>query len=130
VATQTKVELIDDLTGDKADETVLFGIDGREFEIDLSRDHAVELRDNLARYLAKARKVGKLTAVSSTSKRTASGQRQSREQTTAIRKWARANGHNISDRKHSAPCGALPVSWVRLGGGCGHVCCDCGRCGS
>ena len=29
MATQTKVELIDDLTGDKADETVLFGIDGR-----------------------------------------------------------------------------------------------------
>jgi Lsr2 len=98
VATQTKVELIDDLTGDKADETVLFGIDGREFEIDLSRDHAGELRDNLARYLAKARRVGKLTAVSTTSKRTSSGQRQSREQTASIREWARANGHNISDR--------------------------------
>jgi nucleoid-associated protein Lsr2 len=98
MATQTKVELIDDLTGDKADETVLFGIDGREFEIDLSRDHAGELRDNLARYLAKARKVGKLTAASNTSKRTSGGQRQSREQTTAIREWARANEHNISDR--------------------------------
>lgn len=98
MATQTKVELIDDLTGDKADETVVFGIDGREFEIDLSRDHAGELRDNLARYLAKARKVGKRTAVSNTSRRTASGHQQSREQTTAIREWARANGHNISDR--------------------------------
>jgi hypothetical protein len=32
--------------------------------------------------------------------------------------------------KHSASCGALPVSRVGLGGGCGHVCCDCGRCGS
>ena len=98
MATQTKVELIDDLTGDKADETVLFGIDGREFEIDLTRDHAGELRDNLARYLAKARKVGKRTIVSTRSKHAASGQRQSREQTAAIREWARANGHNISDR--------------------------------
>jgi hypothetical protein len=98
VATQTKVELIDDLTGDKADETVLFGIDGREFEIDLSRDHAGELRDNLARYLAKARKVGKFTAVSPTAKRPPNGQRQSREQTAAIREWARANGQKISDR--------------------------------
>jgi hypothetical protein len=98
VATQTKVELIDDLTGDKADETVLFGIDGRDFEIDLSRDHAGELRDNLARYLAKARKVGKLAAFSTPSKRMASGQRQSREQTAAIREWARANGHKVSDR--------------------------------
>lgn len=98
MAAQTKVELIDDLTGGKADETVLFGIDGREFEIDLSRDHAGELRDNLARYLTKARKVSKLTTVSTTSKRTSSGQRQSREQTAAIREWARANGHNIGDR--------------------------------
>jgi hypothetical protein len=107
VATQTKVELIDDLTGDKADETVIFGLDGREFEIDLSRDHAGELRDNLARYLAKARKVGKLTAVSTTSKRTASGQRQSREQTAAIREWARANGHNVSDR------GRIPLQMAK-----------------
>ena len=98
MATQTKVELIDDLTGGKADETVLFGIDGREFEIDLSADNAGELRDNLARYLAKARKVGKLTAVSNASKRRSTGQQQSREQTAAIREWARVNGHNISDR--------------------------------
>jgi hypothetical protein len=32
--------------------------------------------------------------------------------------------------KYSAPCGALPVSRVGLGGGCGYVCCDCGCCGS
>jgi nucleoid-associated protein Lsr2 len=42
--------------------------------------------------------VGKLAAVSTPSKRTSSGQRQSREQTAAIREWARANGHNVSDR--------------------------------
>ena len=35
-----------------------------------------------------------------------------------------------TQRKHSGPCGALPVSRVCLGRGCGHVCCDCGRCGS
>jgi hypothetical protein len=73
----------------------------------LTRDHAGELRDNLARYLAQARKVGKLTAASTTSKRTSGGQRQSREQTTAIRKWARANGHNISGR------GRIPLEVAR-----------------
>ena len=107
MATQTKVELIDDLTGDKADETVLFGIDSREFEIDMTRDHAGELRDNLARYLAKARKVGKLTAASTPSNRTTSGQRQNREQTAAIREWARTNGHNVSDR------GRIPLEVVK-----------------
>ena len=98
MAQVTTVELVDDLTGGKADETVLFGIDGREFEIDLSLDNAGELRDNLARYLAKARKVGKLTAASNS--RRSSGTRASvdREQSRAIREWARAQGISVSDR--------------------------------
>jgi hypothetical protein len=36
VAQVTKVELIDDLSGDKADETVTFSLDGVVFDIDLS----------------------------------------------------------------------------------------------
>jgi nucleoid-associated protein Lsr2 len=99
MATQTKVELIDDLTGGKADETVMFAIDGREYEIDLSLDNAGELRDNMARYLAKARK---LTAVPTSRARSNGngGNRASvdREQLRAIREWARQHGHNVSDR--------------------------------
>ncbi len=43
-----EVRLIDDLDGESADETVEFGIDGKNYEIDLSKDNAGKLRDALA----------------------------------------------------------------------------------
>jgi hypothetical protein len=44
-----KVEttLVDDMTGDAADETVSFSLDGIEYEIDLSENNAGVLRDIL-----------------------------------------------------------------------------------
>ena len=38
---------IDDLDGSAAEGTVLFGLDGTEYEIDLNTRHAQELRDAL-----------------------------------------------------------------------------------
>ena len=49
---------IDDLDGSAAEGTVLFGLDGTEFEIDLNTRHAQDLRDALARYVDAARRVG------------------------------------------------------------------------
>ena len=40
--------LVDDLDGETADETVEFGIDGKSYEIDLSKDNVGRLRDALA----------------------------------------------------------------------------------
>src|SRR5262249_62166488 len=51
------VTLVDGLDEAKAaDETVSFGLDGREYEIDLSRAHAGELRKMASRYIAAARR--------------------------------------------------------------------------
>ena len=99
MATQTKVELIDDLTGDKADETVTFGLDGAVLEIDLSSNNAGVLRDILGDYVKAGRKAG-ATATSNGNgrRRVTTGQRPNREQTAAIREWARKSGHNVSDR--------------------------------
>jgi hypothetical protein len=49
--------LVDDLTGSAAVETVRFGFSGPEYEIDLSADHAADLRSALAPFVAKARRV-------------------------------------------------------------------------
>ena len=49
---------IDDLDGSAAEGTIRFGLDGVEYEIDLSAEHSQELRDALARYLGAARRVG------------------------------------------------------------------------
>src|SRR5215469_7129781 len=51
------VTLVDDLDDAKAaDETVSFGLDGRDYEIDLSKAHAGELRKMASRYIAAARR--------------------------------------------------------------------------
>lgn len=95
-------ELIDDLDGSAADETVTFGIDGKAYELDLSSYNAGDLRDNLAKYMAKARSLGRFNigaAIPTTRSRGAgSSVRQSREQTQAVRTWARQRGYDISDR--------------------------------
>ena len=49
---------IDDLDGSAAEGTIRFGLDGAEYEIDLSAGHVKELRDALARYVDAARRVG------------------------------------------------------------------------
>jgi hypothetical protein len=102
MAQVTTITLTDDMTGDPADETVTFGLDGSEYVIDLSANNAGILRDILGDYVTHGRKVGKLTAVPSSRARSngSSGNRTSvdREQLRAIREWARQHGHNVSDR--------------------------------
>jgi hypothetical protein len=52
------VELVDDLDGGEADQTVGFRFDGIAYEIDLSDAHADELRATLAPFVAAAHRVG------------------------------------------------------------------------
>jgi len=53
------VKLVDDMDGGDADETVAFGLDGRSYEIELSKRNASALRKVLAPYLDKARLAGR-----------------------------------------------------------------------
>jgi hypothetical protein len=90
------VQLIDDLDGAEAQETVAFSLDGTRYEIDLSADNAARLRDALAVYIANARRATRFNGTP-TPGRTRS-HRADREQTAAIREWARNNGHRIGDK--------------------------------
>ena len=103
MAQQVNVKFVDDLDGSDAAGTVLFAIDGRAYEIDLSEDNAARLRESLASFVAAARKGGGAAAAGRrTPKMTASSGRRpqplDREQTAAIRAWARQNGHQVSER--------------------------------
>ena len=89
------VQLIDDLDGVEAEETVSFALDGTRYEIDLSAENAAKLRDSLAVYVASARRSQRYGANGQVRGRT---HRADREQTAAIRDWARANGHRIGDK--------------------------------
>jgi nucleoid-associated protein Lsr2 len=92
-----EVRLIDDLDGESADETIEFGIDGKNYEIDLSNANAAMLRDALAAYVAAARRSGGRRRGGSgggAARRPAID----REQNQAIREWARKRGMKVSDR--------------------------------
>lgn len=103
MAQKVTVTLVDDLDGGTAEETVEFGIDGVSYEIDLSADNAVSLRDALAGFVAHARKAGGGRRRGGGQQRRSSGSSSGRaavdrEQNQAIREWARKNGMNVSDR--------------------------------
>jgi hypothetical protein len=93
-----EVRLIDDLDGEAADETIEFGIDGKNYEIDLSAANAGKLREALASFVAAARRSGGRRGRSGAA--TAPARRPSidREQNQAIREWARKRGMKVSDR--------------------------------
>lgn len=93
------VELVDDLDDGPADETVSFGIDGNYYDIDLSAKNAAKLRDALAAYVAHGRRGSRSTARSAPSgRRSGRGSRTDREQTQAMREWARANGFKVGEK--------------------------------
>ena len=103
MAQQVNVKFVDDLDGSVATGTVSFALDGRAYEIDLSEGNAARLRESLASFVAAARKSGGSAAAGRRAPKmtTSSGRRPQpldREQTAAIRAWARQNGHQVSER--------------------------------
>lgn len=90
MAQRVKILLTDDMDGTEADETVRFGLDGGQYEIDLSSQNAAILRDTIRPYVGKARRVRK-------SAPRAAGASRSPE-TKKIRAWAKENGYEVSDR--------------------------------
>jgi hypothetical protein len=100
MAQKTIVQLIDDLDQGAAEETVSFGLDGTNYEIDLSAKNAAKLRDALASYVANARRAGRGSGrpPGGGSPRRGRAARGDREQTQAIREWARKNGHKVGEK--------------------------------
>jgi hypothetical protein len=96
MAKKVTVTLVDDFDGEAAaDETVEFGLDGVTYEIDLSSKNAKKLRDDLKLWVEKGRRVGGRRRGRGGGRGRASIDR---EQSAAIREWARRNGHNVSTR--------------------------------
>ncbi|HEX5143231.1 MAG TPA: Lsr2 family protein [Mycobacterium sp.] len=98
MAKKVTVTLVDDFDGEgTADETVEFGLDGVTYEIDLTNKNAAKLRADLKQWIESGRRVGGRRRGRSA----APGKGRAtidREQSAAIRDWARRNGHNVSTR--------------------------------
>ncbi|HEY3464378.1 MAG TPA: Lsr2 family protein [Amycolatopsis sp.] len=97
MAQKVLVEILDDIDGSTAAQTVQFGLDGVTYEIDLSDQNATALRDELARYIAAGRRVGgrKVRVATGQSTTTSTTDRERNQQ---IRAWANANGYEVSER--------------------------------
>ncbi|MGV9834295.1 histone-like nucleoid-structuring protein Lsr2 [Nocardia niigatensis] len=96
MARKVIVELVDDYDGKStAEETVLFAVDGVAYEIDLSKLNAANMRGMFERWTQHARKMGRAPKTSTSSKTRSTVDR---EQTQAIRNWARKNGFEVSSR--------------------------------
>ncbi|WP_053734136.1 Lsr2 family protein [Nocardia sp. NRRL S-836] len=99
MAQKVFVQLIDDLDGTSPDvEAVSFGLDGVAYDIDLTPDNASRLRDGLADFVASARRTNTRPRKAGATTRTVVAESRTKEQTHAIRAWARSNGHELSDR--------------------------------
>ncbi|MFI5585239.1 Lsr2 family protein [Amycolatopsis sp. NPDC051758] len=100
MAQRVHVEMVDDLDGSDASQTVPFSLDGVQYEIDLSEDNASALRDELARYVGAARRIGgrKVRLATGQSLSGSSSSSTDRERNRQIREWAQANGYEVAER--------------------------------
>jgi hypothetical protein len=91
MASKTTVELLDDINGKPAAETISFGLDGHLFEIDLSEKNAKALRKAYESWVVSARRVG--------GRKSRTGSHTGTEvDARAVRAWATSNGFDISAR--------------------------------
>ena len=100
MAQKVIVELVDDLDGTASEDisTVSFGLDGVDYEIDLTDDNASRLREGLASFVAAARRTGGRIKRGPAANRSTTHPPADREQTKAIRAWARENGFELAER--------------------------------
>ncbi len=88
-------QLVDDLDGGKAAETVNFSYRGVDYEIDLGAKNAKALDKVMAPYLEVARRVPRKRAAG---QRSASKASNGAPDAGLVRAWAKAQGLQVSDR--------------------------------
>jgi hypothetical protein len=98
VAKETVTNLVDDLDGGEAQETVKFALDGHSYEIDLSARNASKLRNTLSPYLDNATRVPTRTGATSSTGRRRTTKTAARDENQAIRAWAQRKGLDIAPR--------------------------------
>jgi hypothetical protein len=102
MAQRVQTLFIDDLDGSEAQGTVQFGLDGTDYEIDLSAAHAEALRKALARYVEAARKIPAARR-QGRARRASSSNGVNNAQ---VREWARSQGVEVKER------GRIPAELV------------------
>lgn len=99
MAQKVIVDVVDDIDGSPDALPVEFSLDGTNYEIDLNEANAERLRNALAEFVDAARRTGgrikRAPVVSINGRKPATADP---EQKKDMRRWARENGYEISDR--------------------------------
>ena len=101
MATKVNVVVVDDLDGSQPAASVSFGLDGVEYEVDLSEDNSAALREALSPYVQVARTVEAGSGAASARKparRRRSSTSDNASETTLARRWAQENGIEVNSR--------------------------------
>ncbi|AZM47870.1 hypothetical protein DMB38_20595 [Streptomyces sp. WAC 06738] len=107
MAREVRVILLDDLINDdatEADETVVFGLDGKTYEIDLTNDNAHVLRARLKEFIQAGRQIsggskrGRRPITEPARESAATNRHQNGTDPAAVRAWAKENGLKAPER--------------------------------
>jgi septation ring formation regulator EzrA len=94
-----RVVLSDDLDGSEAIQTIIYTIDGQEYEIDLSEENIQRFHEALEPFVSASRQVQRQAAPT---RRRGDGRRRSgsrwRDDIPQIRAWAESQGMDVSAR--------------------------------
>lgn len=113
MAQRVSVNLVDDIDGGSAVETIRFALDGAEYEIDLGKRNAERLRAAMAEYIGGGRRLVKTTGRGRG--RTVVQRRvEVAADPRAVRAWAKANKVAVPDR------GRIPLTVLERYRAAGH----------
>ena len=90
MARKTRIVLIDDINGELGDETIKFGLDGIDYEIDLCTENAAKFRDLMDPWIQAGRRVG--------GRRVAGTDTRKVSDASKIRTWAREQNMQVSEK--------------------------------
>ncbi|MFC4856791.1 histone-like nucleoid-structuring protein Lsr2 [Actinophytocola glycyrrhizae] len=98
MAQKVLVQLVDDLDGTSSQDvsTVLFGLDGVSYEIDLSDANAERLRESLTEYVESARRIG--GRIKRGTRPAQPGKSANSGEAGQIREWALESGYELAGR--------------------------------
>lgn len=104
MAEKVTVQIVDDLDGSEAAETIVFGWDGRQLVIDLNTKNADKFRKAVEPYVKASRPNQAPQAAAKAAGRSRSARKAAgRADTSDIRAWARENGISVPDRGRLRP---------------------------
>lgn len=91
MAQRMQTLFIDDIDGSEAESTVRFGVDGIDYEIDLSAAHAEEFQKAMQKFLDAGRKVGGTRRAAKSAPSRGPSQ-------ASVREWAKSEGIAVKNR--------------------------------